>query len=315
MTITRFCGILLLAAAGAFPVLGGVLPIPAGLANATDYIAFNSIPVGDSGSSYPSSQLICVPAGCGGEFDPTISTLNPNAGGPGVPGASTTGLSTIANVFCVDYQLNVTYGSAYVTDIQTLKNITSPTDQYVQYGEITTSGGSSPSWSNGLSGPTTVDGTTDTNSAAYRYTLAAALVSQYVYSGGTLDGSNPTNLAIQEAVWYITANNTSGTDPGFGFPTPNAGSNTNYAYWLNYVLTNQNNVVTNVNLNQWAVVSGPANPSTGVVNGPANVDGLNSYQTFLVQVTPEPTFYGVLAIGLGGLFFAARRRTRSKPMA
>jgi hypothetical protein len=137
-------------------------------------------------------------------------------------------------------------------------------DKYanVRYGNLTADTPGQPGCSNALTGgPATLDGGAS-NTAAYRYTLAAALVSQYQDSSNaadpaTLNGGSPTNVAIQEAVWYITANNDF-PPAGSNFtslPVPNPGSAGKYQYWVNYALDN----ASSVNLNAWAVISGPAN--------------------------------------------------------
>jgi len=66
------------------------------------------------------------------------------------------------------------------------------------------------------------------------------------------------------------------------------------------------NNVTSVDMGAWAVISGPAN-ADGTLLPPG---GDNGYQTFLVQVdpVPEPTFFGLLAVGLAGLAAVAVRR-------
>ena len=147
--------------------------------------------------------------GCGGGFQATVYN-----------GTSTSGSSpTLTTVWCVDYQLDVGTSSQYVTDIKTLNDISTPTDSNVRYGTLNSVGGTS-GWANALTGgggfnagPTTLDNG-NSNSAAYRYTLAAALVSQYVDTSNVkdpanLNGSSSVNLAIQEAIWYITYNNQS----------------------------------------------------------------------------------------------------------
>jgi hypothetical protein len=308
---TAYLAVLFLTSIAALPLMGQALSPSLAVGTvgvhdgaATDYIQFD-------GSSYNPAQEICFTAGCGGSFTAQI-----NAGNTATPGNTST-----VRVWCADYQLNVTTSSQYITDVSTLANIVSPTDPYVQYGNLTSSG-SAPSWNNALTSGlafaptgsilTTVDGG-GVNSAAYRFTLAAALISQYAPGPTNLTGSLPRNTAIQEAVWYLTSNSTPGTDTAFNFGaiTANVSDQNNYAYWLNEVLTNQNNAVGSVNTDAWAVVSGPASIVDGKVAPQSN-----SYQTFLAEVItsshqnplPEPSFYALLGIGLSGLFASARRR-------
>ena len=72
-----------------------------------------------------------------------------------------------------------------------------------------------------------------------------------------------------------------------------------YANWVQWAEANVNTV----NLSQWALVSGPA-----LANGTLLDPTSGVYQTFLVQVAPEPAFYALLGLGLVALFVAARRR-------
>lgn len=280
--------------------------------------------------SYPNQNLICPPGadGCGGGFMADIAN---NPSGPSVN-------HTLTTVWCVDYQLNVDANSHYTTDITKLSNVTLPTDANVRYGNLTSSAGS-PAWSNSVTDPTGIDGN-QTNSAAYRYTLAAALVSQYEgpspasfsnpssfdtiadlygYSSGHA-AANSVNIAIQEAVWYITYNNdyepgahwppftlsTSGSACGAGSALPTGSAADNPMCWVQYAEDNANAVNTGI----WGVVSGPADAVTGALLNPQNVDGFPSYQTFLVQLTPEPepTYYVLLGASCIVLFVVSRLR-------
>jgi len=217
--------------------------------------------------------------------------------------------------------LDVEVGSAYSSDIVQLNAIQTPTDSTVRYADQTTK------WDNSVSDP--ADPSVNTNTAKYRYALAAALISQY--DDSTTDGATyvdapgdpklvPTNVsntarnkAIQTAIWYVTYNkeyDTSAAWPAFNTSTT---QRNNYLAWVAWAENN----VDSVNLNDWAVISGPA-------NGPGSPPSLTSpngvYQTFLVQAsdsgptitlndsTPEPTFYWLVAFGMGALFIASRRR-------
>jgi len=308
----------------ALPALAGTTPLPTTFAGSTtDYLVFN-------GSSFPGQNLICFSAGCGGGFQATVY-------GPG--STTATGPSTFTTVWCSDYQLDVTTDSQYITNITTLNDITAPTDNNVRYGNLTSVSptGTPAGWANSVTDPTNLDGggATAENSAAYRYTLAAALVSQYVDSSNTpdpvnLNGGSGINQALQEAVWYITYNSdyqSGATWPpsgqGISAPVACTGSNnvnTNYMCWVQYAEANANTV----NTSAWAVASGPTNASGTLTTPPPIVDGYPSYQTFLVQVnsggvvttgdnppTPEPAYFALTA-GLGGLIVFMRRRRTQK---
>jgi len=298
--------------------MASTTPLPATFqGSTTDYISFAS-----DGSAFPGSNLICFNAGCGGGFQAMVY-------GPGV--TSPTGPSVLTSVWCVDYQLDVTNGSQYATNITTLGDINSTTQSNVRYGTLDGTG--TPGWVNTVTNTSGIDGG-DANSSAYRYTLAAALTSQYIDSSNVADptnlaGGSAVNKAIQEAIWYVTYNNEYPADgttwpPASDISTAsctgsesalNSSGNTNYACWVKYAEANAAGVLTN----QWAVVSGPV--VDGALSSPPNVGGYPSYQTFLVQVesnpinhqgvTPEPS-YLALTFGLGGLIFLARRRKAIK---
>jgi hypothetical protein len=324
MTKIRILSVLVAGALGVLPALANPQPLPATFAGAsTDYVQFGG------GESFPSSSEICFTAGCGGGFLPTI--YGPGSTGPGANG-------TLTTVWCVDYQLDVTTGSAYEANIATLNVIGTPTDPNVRYGDLDSvdpTGAAPGGWANSLTAPVGLD----SNSAAYRYTLAAALVSQYVDSTSTpdptnLQGSSAVNKAIQEAIWYVTYNSDYQTGatwatiaPGQIGPetcgageTVTNGGNTDYACWVKYAEAN----VQNVNTSAWAVISAPAEPN-GTLDDPTNLFGnpaYPAYQTFLVQVnsggiithenpTPEPVYFG-LTLALGGVIVFTRIRQARK---
>jgi len=318
MNNIKVLGVLIASALQTLPALASTQPLPSTFAGSTtDFIAF-----GDS--AFPSSNLICFSAGCGGAFQGTVY-------GPGAVSASGAGILT--TVWCVDYQLDVTTGSQYIANITTLNDINAATQSNVRYGTLDSVSPPAPGWLNTVTDTLGLDGG-DANSAAYRYTLAAALVSQYVDSGNVanptnLNGSSPVNTAIQEAIWYITYNN---EYPGDGATWPpesdissltcgagqnalNSSGNTNYACWVRYAEANAGSVKTNA----WAVISGPTNAG-GTLQAPAPLNGVYnqypSYQTFLVQVTPgnptpEPAYF-VLTFGLGAFILFVRRRRIGK---
>jgi hypothetical protein len=307
------------------PALASTTPLPASFSGSTtDYILFN-------GDSYPGGNLICFSAGCGGGFQSDIY-------GPGVTNA--TGTPILTTVWCVDYQLDVTTSSQYITDVKTLNSIASPIDDNVRYGNLGTVDptGAAPGWANAV---TDTAAPSLANTAAYRYTLAAALVSQYVDTTNkpdptNLNGGSAVNQAIQEAIWYITYNSDYETGatwppPGQGISSPvsclggqsalNSSGNTDYACWVQYAEANANSV----NTSAWAVVSGPADQNGNLLTPPSNCTtcaGFPSFQTFLVQVspgsqithdnpTPEPTYF-LLTFAMGGLILLVRRRQAGK---
>jgi hypothetical protein len=307
--------VLVVSALEVVPAHASTQPLPATFqGSTTDYISFD-------GNSFPGSNLICVQAGCGGAFQATV--YGPNS-------VSANGPSVLTSVWCVDYQLDVTYGSQYIGNITTLNDINPSTESNVRYGTLDSTDTAS-GWVNGVTAPNGVDA----NSSAYRYTLAAALTSQYIDSGNVADptnpnGGSPVNIAIQEAIWYVTYNNEypangtiwppSGISPATclaGQSATNSTGNADYACWVQYAEANS----TTVNTSQWGVISGPAN-SQGVLQAPGPLNGVYSqypsYQTFLVQVdsggqitnqgvTPEPTYFA-LTFGLGALIILVRRR-------
>jgi hypothetical protein len=308
----RFLAATIVCASGVIPALADTQPLPATFQGSTsDYIVFD-------GNSFPSQNLICFTAGCGGAFQATVY-------GPGV--SSATGTGVLTTVWCVDYQLDVTTDSAYAANVTTLGDIVNaPGD--VRYGTLDSTG--TPGWLNSVTAPVGVDA----NSAAYRYTLAAALISQYEDTSTAVDPTNPdgssaVDRAIQEATWYVTYNN---EYPADGTTWPPAGDITlpdsctsagetnltnpdNYMCWVKYAEAN----AANVNTSQWAVLSGPV--LNGVLQSPQTVGGYPSYQTFLVEmdsggqnnnqgVTPEPAYFA-LTFALGGFILFARSRRRA----
>src|ERR1700761_7689639 len=98
----RSLAILVLTGMSSFIAFGDTSPIPQSLLG-TDYITFN-------GSSFPgnASSLVCFPAGCGGAFNASLNSGTTPASGSEV------------TVWCVDYQLDVTTDSQYITDVKAL---------------------------------------------------------------------------------------------------------------------------------------------------------------------------------------------------
>lgn len=170
--------------------------------------------------------------------------------------------------------------------------------------------------------------------------MAAWLVNQYGgFPNGPVNNAFPQSAAtdsketarnenIQRAIWAVIHNSTStadtsgysaitgrvdgdvddnGANPNETICTTNANCKDfprTVAYWVDQARQN----FTSVDPTKWAVVSWLANSSGVLQDGPNNNNLTNDRQTFLVQVVPEPGFYGLLAGCLGGLVWLQRRR-------
>jgi hypothetical protein len=225
------------------------------------------------------TTLLCniVPGGCGGQFYGTVGTDNNVA------------------FWCVDDQLNFGSGASGPANIVLLDAINGTNTQY--------GGLDNTHFTNGLGG---------TYSAPARYEMEAYLISQYDgFSTGLISGETLTQDAIQEAIWAIMNND---THPGVGYHDINGAissvtPNTEDGYWIYQATQNY----AGVNLEGWAAVTWVVDASTGTIGVPGaygDIKGAAS-QTFLVRVTPEPGFYGALALGMSGLVFFVRRRKRA----
>ena len=220
------------------------------------------------------SQLGYATTGGGGEFAGTVE-----------------GYSTA--FWCVDDQLYFNFGATQSADIIHLSDVNA------HPGEVRYSGAQ---WTN----TTAANGSFLPTDAAARYAMAAWLVSQYPGFDGTIDGTQAAKAdAIQQAIWALT-NNNSGYQQNAGFQTisPDNGVMSN-GYWVNQALAHYSDV----NPAHWAVVSWGAAPDGTLFTGPYN-GASPAMQTFLVEAAPEPAFYGVLTVGLGGLILCRLRRQR-----
>ncbi len=173
--------------------------------------------------------------------------------------------------WCVDSQLQFNpgqSGQAYVVLLKDIPTAISNNPNYVRYGSIVNEGAGAGQWNNPLdAGLQTVQ---------QRYAMAAWLINDYKPTATTLTNSNA-NKARQAAIWSILSND--GTDP---FATYAATVTETATKYINLAKANYS---TQVDLTKWAVVT------WDVDNSPA------LRQTFLVQVVPEPGFYGVLRWG------------------
>lgn len=228
-------------------------------------------------TSFP--YLICPGDvnGCGGSFTENIGT-----------GANQV---SNANIWCVDSQLDVTRNESYTASIVSLKTPAASFDNgnLVRYGNVTT-------WTNSLGGY----GLSSTD-ALTRYRLASILLDQYVATPDQ-PANNAQNKSIQNAIWELTENGSNALNLSSVSIATNVPAG--YTDWIAYAshVLNQGNF----NYGGWAVVSGGYDTTNNTLFAPGK--GV-AVQTFLVQVTPEPSFYGILLLGLAGLFIAAYRRT------
>jgi hypothetical protein len=223
---------------------------------------------------------------------------------PDVPGNST-GTAPLANttrinLWCVDNQLSFEPWKAYQANILTLNYIGGAYD--IRYENLPLNG-------DGFANPIPNNlgvANLSPDQAAFRYRMAIWLVTQYEGAGGAGDYRNPLNndrnKAIQHAAWAVM--DTTGNGPATAINAYSKNGHTS-SYWFNEAATW---VAGNFNHNlfkRWAVVSA-WNTAGGLSNNPAS----DRVQTFLTEV-PEPGFYGLLALGLSGLFVAIKRRRAS----
>ncbi|MCX6595967.1 MAG: PEP-CTERM sorting domain-containing protein [Acidobacteria bacterium] len=205
--------------------------------------------------------------------------------------------------WCVDSQLFFNTNEQNLkANITRLDQVAGAAANTVRYQEISALAPTAPGWTNDVNGAAA-----GLVSATERFRMAAYLVSQY-------DGfsSNPVamtgtakNDALQKAIWAIMHNNVSPAGGTSTFDLVTGADNTlalqqaKSDYWRQQAVANY----ATVDMTRWAVVSWIADG--GILE--TNPDSADK-QTFLVQVVPEPGFYGALALGLSGLVVAVRRR-------
>jgi hypothetical protein len=228
--------------------------------------------------------------------------------------------SVITNFWCVDDQEVFAFGQTGTANITPLGSIGAPNaNSPVRYDNV---GTGTYTWTN-TTVPTGADSSlTLPTDAQDRYQMAAYLVSLYNFSSN----STVDNNAIQEAIWAITNNNSGNGTPGQyepGYSDLSLASGPVNGY-VQQAFEYYQNPTKGASLSNWAVVSWGAS-ATGVLGSGAYNASNSANQTFLVELgtgsgttgtgvsngggggaTPEPGFYGLLALGLGGLFFAAR---------
>lgn len=217
----------------------------------------------------------------------------------GIGGGFSGNVSGYPTIFwCVDSQLEVAWGTntynANVTPLTALNQ--GAWDGSVRYEDVvgTNSGGWYYDLGNGF------------NTADYRYRMAAWLVSQYLqFPAGPTPDNNATNRAIQAAIWKVMLNQSLTYDSDVLALNVSNGAPAGYSTWIDaakaYVSANYNNPF----FQNWAIVSGAVKQ----VNGSWVFDSTNKKQTFLIQTTPEPGFYGLLTLGLTALFLTLQKRS------
>jgi hypothetical protein len=111
--------------------------------------------------------------------------------------------------------------------------------------------------------------------------------------------------AIQRAIWEIMENNkyTSSPPSLTGDISSGAPSGSD---WIQWAIAN----VSHTDFTKWAVVSGAYQSYNG--NWQLDLKDTTRVQTFLVEVVPEPGFYGLLALGVVALGYKIRRRDQGR---
>ncbi len=189
--------------------------------------------------------------------------------------------------WCIDDQESFGFGDQGYANVTLLKNVEA-NKAYVRFATIGDLGDPNY-WTNTLGG---------TYTAQQRFEMSAYLVSQYPPLQNNVNRFQVAS-AIQKAIWAIT--NNSSLTGGYSVISPIGDSTTN-GYWIDQAINNYNTV----DLTHWAIVSWSLDGNT--------MDPLTpGRQTFLVQVTPEPGFLGVLTLGMLGLFFFVPRRKSLGP--
>ncbi len=226
-----------------------------------------------------------------------ISNLTPNPSGggicdviPGCGGAFTATIGPISNVtlWCVDSQeFDQPSYTANIVSLNTTPDTAFDDGTQVRYGSVGNGGGN---WLY------SVAGVSNANDALTRYKLAAILITMYNPQPEPVD--NPNNDAVQQAIWQVMENTSIAPGQAGTNGEPNLGSANSL------ITTAESMLAAGYNFSGWAVASGayvPGSP-TGALSNTTRI------QTYLVEVTPEPRFYGILLVGLLSLCGMLYRR-------
>ena len=218
-------------------------------------------------------------------------------GGCGGGFSASVGATPNVTLWCVDSQL---YDKpSYTANIVSLNTPDATFDDgtQVRYGSIS-SHTTGNHWLFDISG---IAGVTNPDEALTRYRLAAILITKYIPQEAPSNASNAANHDIQLAIWQLTENNT--------ITVKDASQGTNGQPLLNWGtlettwITTAAGMLNSFDFSGWAVASGAYDSVSHQLLGPPN-----AVQTYLVQVTPEPRFYGLLLVGLLGVAGAIYRR-------
>jgi hypothetical protein len=215
---------------------------------------------------------------------------------------TTSNPSTLINLWCVDSQLTFNRGTVYQANILTFDSIGGTYN--IRYEDLGYGSATGTDYFR-IALPASVSvANTAPQQAAFRYRMAAWLITQY-QAGPTYEASDyyspadtARNDAIQTAIW--AAMDTQGNNP-------NLTLSGDALTWFNDAATFVGNNYNDPLFSRWAVVSAWV-IGTSLSNTDGNPNsGLGVVQTFLTEV-PEPGFYGLLALGLSGLWLAIKRR-------
>ena len=283
-------------AAGLLVLMGALLSVPTGFAT-------SPLPSSYATTGTPLGVHLGVSITAGSYLYQQVAT------GGGEFAGSVAGASTA--FWCVDDQIYFAPPQSGLADIVTLANINA-NEQYVRYGNLTNS--STPGWLNTTDGGSTPLALPPDPQS--RYEMEAYLISQYAYATGGVGGNTDSGLvsggyndAIQEAIWSITHNNDSSFESNSG--APNYIGSPGVQGWIDQALANYQ-AYFKAHGNEWAVVSWGVKSDGTLNTGNGYGDPTNdALQTFMVQIAPEPGFYGALAMGLSGLVFFIRRKRKA----
>jgi hypothetical protein len=226
-----------------------------------------------------------------------ISNLTPNPSGggicdviPGCGGAFTATIGPLSNVtlWCVDSQeFDQPSYTANIVSLNTTPDTAFDDGTQVRYGSVGNGGGS---WLYSVSG------VSNSNDALTRYKLAAILITMYNPQQEPVD--NPNNDAVQQAIWQVMENTSIAPGQSGTNGEPNLGSANSL------IGTAESILASGYTFSGWAVASGAYVPGSPL----GTLSDSTRIQTYLVEVTPEPRFYGILLVGLLSLCGMIYRR-------